>query len=151
VPITSKYTTRNTSSAPYIPGAWPYLMRALGWARLHGLHVILDLHGAPGSQNGYDNSGKRGRPGWASSDDNVQRTLDVIRFMVTQTAGMIDIIELLNEPAGFWDGVPPVIRQYWQDGYKVVRAAAGDGLHVMIGDAFLGVNVSGFPRCLFLP
>ena len=47
VPITTADTNYTTSVEPYVPGAWPYLLRALGWARAHGLHVILDLHGAP--------------------------------------------------------------------------------------------------------
>lgn len=56
---------------------------------------------------------------------------------------MVDVIELLNEPAGF-DGAAfdQVVRQFWQDGYNVVRSAAGGGIKIMIGDAFLGVQVS---------
>jgi glucan 1,3-beta-glucosidase len=51
--------------------------------------VILDLHGAPGSQNGYDNSGQRtSNPQWANSTtDNVARTLDILRFMVKNVGG----------------------------------------------------------------
>lgn len=37
---------------PYIQGQLPYLTEAIGWAGLHGLKVIVDLHGVPGSQNG---------------------------------------------------------------------------------------------------
>lgn len=40
------------SGEPYIQGQLPYLQKAVGWARNHGLKVIIDLHGAPGSQNG---------------------------------------------------------------------------------------------------
>ena len=35
--------------------------RALGWMEELGLRALLDLHAAPGSQNGYDNSGRRGQ------------------------------------------------------------------------------------------
>lgn len=31
---------------------WAMLLRACGWAQKHGIKVIVDLHGAPGSQNG---------------------------------------------------------------------------------------------------
>ena len=34
-------------------------VRALSWARKYGLRVNLDLHTAPGSQNGWDHSGRR--------------------------------------------------------------------------------------------
>ena len=31
---------------------WTYILRAFQWARKYGLRVMLDLHTAPGSQNG---------------------------------------------------------------------------------------------------
>ncbi len=49
---------------PYIQGQAEYLDRAIGWAGNHGLKVLIDLHGAPGSQNGFDNSGRRGSELW---------------------------------------------------------------------------------------
>ena len=39
---------------PYIQGQLPYLRNAVDWARNHGLKLIIDLHGVPGSQNGYE-------------------------------------------------------------------------------------------------
>ena len=54
---------------PYAQGAAPYLERAVNWARQTGLKVVIDLHGAPKSQNGYDHSGhKAASPGWGDSD-----------------------------------------------------------------------------------
>ncbi|KAH8826615.1 glycoside hydrolase family 5 protein [Flagelloscypha sp. PMI_526] len=144
VPLTSNDTKTSTSVDPYLPGAWPYFLKALNMAHAHNLHTIVDIHGAPGSQNGFDNSGQRtNNPTWASanSDDNVQRTLDTIQFVVENAGGLIDVMELLNEPAGFNGNVwSNAIRQFWKDGYGVVRKAVGNGMQVMIGDAFLGVN-----------
>lgn len=37
---------------PFIQGQLPFLQKAITWAGNHGLKVIVDLHGAPGSQNG---------------------------------------------------------------------------------------------------
>ena len=37
---------------PYIQGQLPYLQKAVTWAGNHGLKLIVDLHGAPESQNG---------------------------------------------------------------------------------------------------
>ena len=129
---------------PFIPGAWPYLLRALTWAKTHGLYVILDLHGAPGSQNGYDNSGQRTtEPQWALSEENVGRTIDVIRYLAAHLSGMVDILELLNEPTGFrGDAWEQAIRRLWEEGYDAVRAAGSAGMKVMIGDGFFGVDVS---------
>ncbi|KAL9031983.1 MAG: hypothetical protein Q9196_000056 [Gyalolechia fulgens] len=60
------YTKSNND--PYIQGAAPYIDKAIGWARQTGLKVWIDLHGAPLSQNGFDNSGRLIRmpetPGW---------------------------------------------------------------------------------------
>lgn len=39
---------------PYIQGQLPYLRRAVTWAQNYGLKLVIDLHGVPGSQNGYD-------------------------------------------------------------------------------------------------
>lgn len=39
---------------PYIQGQHEYLLKAIGWAGNNGLKVIVDLHGVPGSQNGYE-------------------------------------------------------------------------------------------------
>ena len=45
---------------PYVQGQVSVLDKAIGWARAAGLKVMLDLHGAPGSQNEFDNSGRLG-------------------------------------------------------------------------------------------
>ncbi|KAF8149962.1 glycoside hydrolase family 5 protein [Crassisporium funariophilum] len=149
VPLTSSDTSQSTSPSPYIPGAWTYLLRALTWARTHSLHVILDLHGAPGSQNGYDNSGQRtGNPVWGSTPDNIARTVDTVRYLAENLVasgdgadGVVGVVELLNEAAGFRGGDwASAVRGFWEDGYDAVRQGAGGGVKVMIGDAFLGVQ-----------
>lgn len=152
IPITSADTNHTTNVDPYVPGAWPYLLQALNWAKTHNLHVILDLHGAPGSQNGYDNSGQRtGNPQWGSDPDNVPRTLDMINFMAEKIGGMIDVLELVNEPGGFDPSIGDILRGYWQDGYQTVRDAAGGALKVMIMDGFLGVSVCGDALAVVMP
>ncbi|KAF8896377.1 glycoside hydrolase family 5 protein [Infundibulicybe gibba] len=142
VPLTSADTNGSTSVSPYIPGAWPYLLQALNWARKHNVRVILDIHGAPGSQNGYDNSGQRtSSPQWALNSANVSRTVDTVRFIAKNIGGMVDVVELLNEPGGFLSATfAQVVRQFWLDGYAAVRNEAGSSIKIMIGDAFLGVQ-----------
>jgi len=55
------------------------------------------------------------------------------------------VIELLNEPGGYrGDDWANVTRQFWLDGYAAVREVVGLGIQVMIGDAFLGINVNFF-------
>ncbi|KAH9972788.1 glycoside hydrolase superfamily [Lactifluus volemus] len=119
----------NASVVPYVPGGWPYIKRALGWARQHNIHVILDVHGAPGSQNGFDNSGQH--------TNTPQCDLEVIKVIATEVGSQVDAIELLNEIAGFlgpqWNAAA---RTFYQSGYDVVRQAAGDNVVVVIGDTF---------------
>lgn len=143
IPLTSSDTNTSTSIAPYIPGAWKYLLQALTWARTHSIHVIVDIHGAPGSQNGYDNSGQRtSNPIWGVTPENITRTVDTLAFLAKNVNGMVDVIELVNEPAGFMgSNWAAAIKQFWLDGYDAVRQATGSGIKVMIGDAFLTVDV----------
>ena len=76
---------------------------------------MFDLHGAPGSQNGYDNSGRRGYPENKDGvhileNDNLNRTLKVLELITQMVTGWIieeyislDTvfgIELANEPYG---------------------------------------------------
>ena len=79
---------------------------------------------------------------WAQNPANVSLTLDILKFVMENVGGLIDVIELLNEPAGFMgDAFVQVLRQFWQDGYNEMRAIAGPDIKIMIGDAFLGVDV----------
>ncbi|KAH9947128.1 exo-beta-1,3-glucanase [Amylocystis lapponica] len=115
---------------PYIQGQLDYLNDAVSWAGNHGLYVIVDLHGAPGSQNGFDNSGHRvSTPEWQSTSSNVQRTDAIIKKLASQfaeTPQYVPIIAPLNEPAGF-DGqdMLDTVRQYYYDSYGNVRYPYG--------------------------
>ena len=65
--------------------------------------------------------------------------------MSKNVGGMIDVIELVNEPAGFMgSNWAAAIRQFFLNGYDAVRLAGGGGVKVMISDAFLTVDVCYF-------
>ena len=77
--------------------------QAIAWARQTGLKVIVDLHGAPSSQNGFDNSGQKTNNVDFQQGDNVQRTLAVLQTIQNKYADssyddVVAGIELLNEP-----------------------------------------------------
>jgi glucan 1,3-beta-glucosidase len=59
---------------PFVSGGLFYLQRLLGWAEQLQLRVLVDLHGAPGSQNGHDNSGHTGPIQW-NTPANINRTV----------------------------------------------------------------------------
>lgn len=111
---------------------------AIDWARATGLKVWIDLHGAPGSQNGFDNSGHKVQtPGWQQGD-TVAQTLAVLNTITQKYAqpsyqDVVVAIQLLNEPLGpvlNLDG----IKQFYRDGYAQVRAVSDTP--VMLHDAF---------------
>jgi len=114
---------------PYHQGQVAYLNKAVTWARNHGLKVIVDLHGAPGSQNGFDNSGQRmSFPQWQSNSNNVARTNAIIKTLATMFRDQSDVVTTiapLNEPAGFDAGVIDVVKQYWLDSYGNIRFPYG--------------------------
>jgi glucan 1,3-beta-glucosidase len=82
-------------------------------------------------------------PVWALNKSNITRTVDTIRFLAKTVGSQVSVIELLNEAGGYRGGDwTNVTRQFWLDGYSAVREVAGLGVQVMIGDAFLGINVN---------
>ncbi|GAC73472.1 hypothetical protein PANT_9c00139 [Moesziomyces antarcticus T-34] len=120
-----------------------YLERAVQWSRKYGLKVIIDLHGAPGSQNGFDNSGRKGAVQWPNSQSNADRAIKVISTIAARFAkydGTVTSIELLNEPAGFVGGnIMDFTKNYYNSGYYAARAKFGDAA-IMIHDAFMGLD-----------
>jgi glucan 1,3-beta-glucosidase len=77
----SYWAVKTYDDDPYVMGvSWRYLLRGIEWARRYGLRVKLDLHAAPGSQNGWNHSGKQGIIDWiigANGPRNADRTLDI--------------------------------------------------------------------------
>ncbi len=76
------------------------LDRAFVWAQKYGLGVLLDLHGAPGSQNGRDHSGRNGPLEWTSAA-NIARTIEVLDAFARRYGRHPSLIGLglLNEPS----------------------------------------------------
>jgi len=64
---------------------WKWFLKAIEWARKYGIRIQLDLHGLPGSQNGWNHSGRMMRyPTWLKTPmgvANVQRSLSYIRTL----------------------------------------------------------------------
>lgn len=53
--------------------------------RKYYLKVIIDLHAAPGSQNGYEHSASRdGSQEWGTTDANIDQTVAVIDFLASR-------------------------------------------------------------------
>lgn len=125
---------------PYVQGAYDKLGEALDWAAGAGLKVMIDLHGAPESQNGFDNSGKYGGVNWGSGG-SVEYTKNVLNKIRDDHAShpAVSAIQLLNEPLG-----PSLdmntVRQFYMDGWGNLKDS---NVAVVIHDAFQGVTSWG--------
>lgn len=136
------YWAYDTFDSPYVKGAAAYIDAAVDWARLLGLKIVIDLHGAPGSQNGYDNSGQRiDVPTWQTGN-TVKQTLQVLKTISDKYAqpSLQDVIvgiQILNEPAQYWEDKIKldVTKQFYRDGYGQVRDISDTP--VIIGDGFM--------------
>ncbi|KAJ8461417.1 hypothetical protein OPV22_034343 [Ensete ventricosum] len=108
--------------SPFIGGSLAALDRAFSWAKTYNLKCIIDLHAAPGSQNGMEHSASRdGSVDWPTPD-YISQTLDVIDFLSARYANHPALlgIELLNEPSAA--AVPlDVLVSYYTRGYHIVR------------------------------
>ncbi|GMH24684.1 hypothetical protein Nepgr_026527 [Nepenthes gracilis] len=109
--------------APFIGGTLDALDNAFSWALAFDIKCIIDLHAAPGSQNGMEHSASRdGSIDWPTSQDYISKTLDVIDFLASRYSKHPALlgIELLNEPSAAAVSLD-VLVSYYQQGYQVVR------------------------------
>jgi len=85
-----------------------YFLKAIKWARKYGLRINLDFHALPGSQNGWNHSGRLGTVGVLNGPmgyANAQRSLDYIRIFAEfisqhQYKDVVTIFGIVNEPQG---------------------------------------------------
>jgi glucan 1,3-beta-glucosidase len=95
----------------------------------------------PGSQNGFDNSGRRGSINWQNVDPSDNATKTVIDYLANRYASASDVvtsIELVNEPMG-WSLNMNQVKQYYYDGWGTIRTHNPDTA-VVIHDAFQNIN-----------
>lgn len=129
----------DNAGTPYVSGSAPYLDTAIGWARQVGVKVIIDLHGAPGSQNGFDNSGQRTKNFTWTQGNTIQRTLAVLQTIQSKygAASYDDVvigIELVNEP--FTPSLNlNTVKQFYRSGYAQQRTVSANRV-VVLQDGF---------------
>ena len=81
-------------------------MKALKWARKYGLRVYIELHTAPGSQNGLNHSGHLGPINFLNGPmgvANAQRMTEYIRVLAQfisqpEYEGVVQGFSPVNEP-----------------------------------------------------
>jgi aryl-phospho-beta-D-glucosidase BglC (GH1 family) len=84
---------------PFI-GCVKELDKAFSWAEKYGIKILIDLHTAPMSQNGFDNGGISGVCRWSQLPDEVEFVLNVLERLAQrygQRTGLLGITPI-NEP-----------------------------------------------------
>ncbi|KAL6714400.1 hypothetical protein ACLMJK_007823 [Lecanora helva] len=143
----SYWAVTTYSGDPYVPKiSWRYLLRGIEYARKYGLRVNLDLHALPGSQNGWNHSGKQGDINWLNGTDgdtNAQRSLDLHTQLSTFFAqdrykNVITIYGLVNEPKMTELPISDVVS--WTTKATQIVRKSGMKQTVAFGDGFLGLT-----------
>ncbi|THH31141.1 hypothetical protein EUX98_g3029 [Antrodiella citrinella] len=114
--------------------SWTYFLKAIKWARKYGIRINLDFHALPGSQNGWNHSGKLGTIGVLNGPmgyANAQRSLDYIRILAEfisqpEYKDVVSMFGVTNEPQAPTFGQENLVRFYLQ-AYNIVRNAGGVG------------------------
>ncbi|KAJ7590552.1 glycoside hydrolase family 5 protein [Mycena floridula] len=129
--------------------AWKYFLRLVGWCRKYGVRIKLDLHTVPGSQNGYNHSGKLGHPNFlygVMGVANAQRTLSYLRvitefIMQPEYVDMFPIFGIINEAALHVIGRDQ-LTSFYLEAHNMIRnitgVGAGNGPYISVHDGFDG-------------
>ncbi|KXN67043.1 glycoside hydrolase family 5 protein [Conidiobolus coronatus NRRL 28638] len=135
------YWSFNTvQGEPYVQGAVPYMIQAINWAKQLGMKVMVDFHGLPGSQNGFDNSGRKGDIKWTWDEGTVERSLEIMQGICDQIlapnmySGVIQSFELVNEPLGAALNNTK-LAQYYAEGYAKIHQQYPN-LPIILHDTF---------------
>lgn len=120
---------------PPFVGNIEYLDFAMEQCAKNNIRVIIDLHGAPGSQNSWQHSGRQGKIRW-SKKANISKSLQVIERIAERYNGAPNFygIELINEP--HWRISQKKLLDYYQRGYEIIRDKCGHSVVVIFSDAF---------------
>lgn len=146
--------------SPFL-GCVEELDKAFAWAEKYGLKILIDLHTAPLSQNGFDNGGICGVCRWSRTPEEVAFVLDVLERLAVRYGGRQALLGItpINEPItqSMWDfmDVPNRYRaadpamaagsapntmeflyQFYEEAYQRLRRHMGEDKYVVFHDAF---------------
>lgn len=145
---------------PFI-GCIDELDKAFAWAEKYDIQILVDLHTAPMSQNGFDNGGLSGVCKWAQMPEEVDFVLNVLERLSERYGtrkGLLGITPI-NEPCTerMWrvmdvqNRYPPVdedlaagsapvtmefLQKFYKNAYSRIRKHIADDKYVVFHDAF---------------
>lgn len=126
-----------TSRYPFVVGGLEVVDRLMHWAEDLGLEVILDLHAAPGCQNGFDNGGILDVCEWHTRGEYLEHSLRVLERLAQRYGDSPALrgIETLNEPR--WDIDTGLLKGFHQEAYhRIRRHCPAERVTVIFHDGF---------------
>jgi glucan 1,3-beta-glucosidase len=122
---------------PFVVGGLAIVDKVFDWAKEFNLKVVLDLHAAPGCQNGFDNGGIKDVCEWHTNEDYIEHSLHFLERLAQryQNQSALHAIEVLNEPR--WDIPTELLKNYNTAAYKRIRQfCSADKVAVVFHDGF---------------
>ena len=145
---------------PFVP-CLAELDRAFAWAEHFGQRILIDLHTAPFSQNGFDNGGICGVCRWAQKPEEVEYVLVLLEQLAARYAQRPGLwgVGVLNEPISeqLWTHLqaarryPPhdpamaegsshvpldFLQDFYREAYARLRRILPDGACIVVHDNF---------------
>ncbi len=107
--------------SPFVEGSIDIVDQAFLWAEELGLLILLDLHAAPGCQNGFDNGGIKDVCEWHTDEAYLDYSLSVLERLAERYHASPALlgIEVLNEPR--WDVDTDLLKRYNTAAYERIR------------------------------
>ena len=110
---------------------------AMRMAEKYQLRVLLDFHALPGSQNGWDHSGKIGNKDWFDDTTHRRTSIDICLEVAQRyrTSSALWGFEVINEPLVSWR-THWKLRAYYLRAYRRIAKILPDHIYVIFSDAF---------------
>ncbi len=125
------------SRYPYVEDGLAIVDNVMQWAEEFELAVLLDLHAAPGCQNGFDNGGIMDVCEWHTQHEYIDHALNVMEWLAERyhSAPALHGIEVLNEPR--WDIDTEILKKYYTAAYHRIRKyCSPDKVAMVFHDGF---------------
>ena len=126
-----------SNPSPFVEGGLTILDNAFEWAEHFNILIVLDLHAAPGCQNGFDNGGIKDVCEWHTRQAYHDYSVHVLEKLAERYAGKshLHAIEVLNEPR--WDVPTDYLKGYNIAAYHAIRKhCSPDDVAVVFHDGF---------------
>ncbi|KAF7777607.1 CAZyme family GH5 [Agaricus bisporus var. burnettii] len=115
--------------------AWPRLLRVINQAAEVGIGVLIDMHAAPGSQNGQQHSGvSDGQTNFFKTQAYQDLLVEALKYLVVQLGPITNVIgiQILNEPVA-----DPSLESFYSRAIDNMRQVPKYGkIPIYIHDAF---------------